>query len=515
MVFYLPVLCPGLPVHNGKAVVQLVNPSYVPATLHSQEKVGQMSPLEELDEPALDANPPSRSTKVVGKAVEELMGDISGLSREEHARLKNLGLSYRLDVHPLPRIDDALDTLAGSRWFSTLDLASGYWQVEMDPADREKTAFITPFGLHQFQVMPFGLTNAPSTFQRLIRGTLAAAHGGASQAKGGGAEIKPSKCHVVLCKSVHYLGYVVSEDGIAADPEKIKCVNNWPTPTDHESLRQFLGFASYYRKFIHHFADIAIPLHALTEKTKPCMALDITGAVLSHQHHGRVIAYASRVLTKTERQYCATRSEMLALVRQFRAYLWGRKFIVRTDHNALRLLCNFKDPQGQVARWLEILAEFDIDVVHRPGLQHGNADALSRLQCKQCGMQSGGALCLFHNACDADSCVGFCGATPLSQFDVQLSAELSYLPRGDPREIQSSDSDIRRVISWVKGTTPTPAVCPSEGSYTLQTLWAQHKHLVVRDEVLFRQWEDVPGKGQTPKVGSSSELGVHHLAAAS
>ena len=72
------------------------------------------------------------------------------------------------DVHPLPRIDDALDTLAGSRWFSTLDLASGYWQVEMDPADREKTAFITPFGLHQFQVMPFGLTNAPSTFQRLM-----------------------------------------------------------------------------------------------------------------------------------------------------------------------------------------------------------------------------------------------------------------------------------------------------------------------------------------------------------
>ena len=102
-------------------------------------------------------------------------------------------------------------------------------------------------------------------------------------------------------------------------------------------------------------------------------------------------------------------------------------------------------------------------------------------------MQSGGAPCLFHNACDADSCVGFCGATPLSQFDVQLSAELSFLPWGDPREIQSSDSDIQRVISWVKGTTPTPAVCPSEGSYTLQTLWAQHKHLVVRDEVLFRQ----------------------------
>jgi len=251
------------------------------------------------------------------------------------------------------------------------------------------------------------------------------------------------------------------------------CVFNF-FPVDHESLRQFLGFASYYRKFIHHFADIAVPLHALTEKTKPWLwtmlcdeafrtlkdklvsppilsfpQFDMTfvvdadasqegiGAVLSHQHNGRVIAYASRVLTKTERQYCATRREMLALVwsvRQFRAYLWGRKFIVRTDHNALRWLRNFKDPQGQVARWLEVLAEFDFDVVHRPGLQHGNADALSRLQCKQCGMQSGGAPCLFHNTCDADSSVGFCGATPLSQFDVQLSAELSFLPRGDPIE---------------------------------------------------------------------------------
>ena len=76
-------------------------------------------------------------------------------------------------VHPIPRIDDALDTLAGAKWFSTIDLASGYWQVEMDPSDKEKTTFVTPFGLHQFHVMPFGLTNAPSTFQRLMGLVLA------------------------------------------------------------------------------------------------------------------------------------------------------------------------------------------------------------------------------------------------------------------------------------------------------------------------------------------------------
>ena len=168
---------------------------------------------------------------------------------------RRLNSVTKKDVHSLPRIDDALDTLAGSRWFSTLDLASGYWQVEMDPADRENTAFITPFGLHQFRVMPFGLTNAPSTFQRLMSMILA----GLSwvtclvylddiiifsqtveehlqrltevlrRLKEAGLKIKPSKCHL-LCKSVRYLEYVVSEDGIAADPEKIKCVNNWPIP---------------------------------------------------------------------------------------------------------------------------------------------------------------------------------------------------------------------------------------------------------------------------------------------
>ncbi|KAL5491405.1 hypothetical protein EMCRGX_G016687 [Ephydatia muelleri] len=455
------------------------------------------------------------------------------------------------------RIDDALDTLSGSKWFSTLDLASGYWQVEMDPADKEKTAFITPFGLHQFRVMPFGLTNAPSTFQRLMSMVLA----GLSwvtclvylddiiifsrtveehlqrltevlqRLKEAGLKIKTSKCHL-LCKSVRYLGYVVSEKGIAADADKIKCVENWPTPTDHESLRQFLGFASYYRKFIRNFADTAAPLHALTEKSKPWHWTELcdkafvalkgklasppilsfpqfdrtfvvdadasqegVGAVLSHLDDGRVIAYASRVLTKAECQYCATRRELLALVwsvRQFRAYLWGRRFIVRTDHSALRWLRSFKDPQGQVARWLEILAEFDFDVIHRPGLRHGNADALSRIQCKQCGMHNGIAMpCLFHNAFGA---VNGNGGNLWSGSNVHSEAGLSVLPLENSKEMQGSDADLRRVISWIENWSP-PAALPSEGSYTLQTLWAQYKHLVVRDGVLFRQWEDVPGKG--------------------
>ena len=101
-----------------------------------------------------------------------------------------------------------------------------------------------------------------------------------------------------------------------------------------------------------------------------------------------MIVYASRTLTKAERQYCTTRKEMLALVwgiRQFRPYLYGRAFQARTDHNSLKWLHNFREPEGQVARWLEILSEYNFKVVHRPGVQHKNADALSRSPCNQCG----------------------------------------------------------------------------------------------------------------------------------
>ena len=116
------------------------------------------------------------------------------------------------------------------------------------------------------------------------------------------------------------------------------------------------------------------------------------GAVLSQTINGmeHVIAYASRTLTHTEKRYCATRREMLALVwgsRHFRPYLYGRKFLLRTDHNSLRWLHNFKKPEGQVARWLETMAEFQYEVIHRPGKQHCNADSLSRGQCRQCGLE--------------------------------------------------------------------------------------------------------------------------------
>ena len=358
----------------------------------------------------------------------------------------------RKDAYPLPRIDATLDTLSGSQWFSTMDLMSGYWQVEMNETDREKTAFCTTEGLFQFRVMPFGLCNAPATFQRLMDLVLAGLQWSQclvyiddvivlgrtfqehldnlqevfQRLRSAGLRLKPSKC-AFFQRSVTYLGHVVSREGISADPGKVRKVASWPVPTSPKEVQRFLGFASYYRRFIKNFAAVAKPLHRLTEKGAPfrwtadCkhafqelrqrltstpvlahpdfnrpFVLDTDasdtgiGAVLSQVDEGgkeRVIAYGSRLLSKPERNYCVTRRELLAVVtfvRQFRPYLMGQRFLLRTDHGSLTWLRNFKDPEGQLARWLEILQQFDFEIVHRRGRKHTNADALSRLPCRQC-----------------------------------------------------------------------------------------------------------------------------------
>ncbi|KRZ50518.1 Retrovirus-related Pol polyprotein from transposon 17.6, partial [Trichinella nativa] len=206
----------------------------------------------------------------------------------DYRQLNNL---TRKDAHPLPRIDDTLDALAGAQWFSTLDLASGYWQVEVEPQDREKTAFTTPLGLYQFKVMPFGLCNAPATFQRLMEialrglvgsdclvylddvivfGKTAEEHTARlrevfRRLREVGLKVKPEKCRLMK-RRVAYLGHIISEKGIATDPSKTSAVREWPTPTCVSELRQFLGLASYYRKFVNGFANVAAPLHRLLEK---------------------------------------------------------------------------------------------------------------------------------------------------------------------------------------------------------------------------------------------------------
>eukprot|EP00731_Ephydatia_muelleri_P009146 Em0004g1484a len=384
----------------------------------------------------------------------------------------------RKDAQPLPRIDDTLDALGGAQYFSTLDLASGYWQVEVDSRDREKTAFVTPFGLFQFRVMPFGLCNAPATFQRLMERVLAGLHWMTclvylddiiifsrsvethvkqlkevlERLKIAGLKIRPKKCHL-LQTSVQYLGHVISAEGIRTDPQKVAYVCFQLASTENfERAPKFSWTRFVLQTFCERLCSYSKPFACFDRESLPFVldtdaSGDGLGAVLAQNVDGveRVVAYASRALSRTEKKYCATRREMLALVwaaRHFRPYLYGRKFTLRTDHHCLQWLHNFKEPEGQVARWLEVLSEYDYTVIHRVGKQHTNADALSRGRCVQCGLEKKEEEREEANSCDAVSHL--------------------MLPTWTEEEIksfQSADPDIHQMVYWLE-TDATPTGCP-------------------------------------------------------
>ena len=221
----------------------------------------------------------------------------------------------------------------------------------------------------------------------------------------------------------------MSERGVSTDPDKIETVRNWPTPKNADHIRSLLGLVSYKRRYIKGFAAVAHPLHKLTEKNQvfdwdeacdqsfqqlknilieaPILAypradgqyiLDTDasgyglGGMLSQVKDGeeRVIAYVTKTLNWAEWNYCVTRRELMTVVKfvkHFKQHLYGQEVIVRTDHAALKWLLNFKNPEGQLARWIEVLSGYSLTIQHRASRHHGNADGLSRKHCSQCGRE--------------------------------------------------------------------------------------------------------------------------------
>ena len=283
----------------------------------------------------------------------------------------------RKDTYPLPRIDEMLDKLSEATIFTTLDLQSGYWQIELEEIDKQKTAFSTGNDLWEFNVLPFGLTGAPATFQRCMNFILMDSTNAMvyiddiiifsksfeqhledirdvmERLQLAGLKIKPTKCEFAK-KSVRFLGHIVSAQGIQPDPANTDKVRNFPIPKTVKQVQQFLGLVGYYRKFIQNFARIAAPLNHLIKKENefrwtdeqqqafeslrerllhpPILRYPILdqpfllmtdasgfalGAILGQKHgdeKDHVIAYASRSQKKHERNYSTTEKEALAIV---------------------------------------------------------------------------------------------------------------------------------------------------------------------------------------------------------
>lgn len=368
---------------------------------------------------------------------------------------------------------------------------------------------------------------------------------------GAGLKMKPSKCELFKTE-VLFLGHTVSQEGIKPNPKTIESVLSWKIPENVKEVQSYLGLCSYYRQYIENFSHVAAPLTKLTKKNvkfvwdescqtayellkeKLCSApilafprpglkyiLDTDasdigiGGVLSQVQDGkeRVIAYASKKLNSSQQRYSVTRRELLAVItfmNQFRHFLLGQEFLLRTDHSSIRWIFEFKDPRGQVARWLEVLAQYHFTIEHRPGAKHQNADSLSRKDYEKRSCD--------HTSEETDSCPE-CQTKDWEEFFIEVdnvvdlgvpvenaevrnettskNCHLRALTRGQAKKIHQEDTlqQQNRNTSEAREVTPETMFVPSYTSIEIQLLqredkdlgvlhsWLDKNYIPTRDEV--------------------------------
>lgn len=349
--------------------------------------------------------------------------------------------------YPLLLISELLDRLRKAKVFTKIDLRGAYNLLRIAEGEEWKTAFRTRYGLFEYKVMPFGLTNAPASFQHLMNynfrdmldkyvicylddiliysDNLEEHQNHVTQVlqrlRDTGLYAKAEKCEFHT-SSVEFLGFVISNNGIAMDIKKVQAVLDWPPPTNLSELRSFLGFCNFYRRFIKNYSKIAHPLTQLTKKDLPYVwaepqarAFDslkqsFTSAdllrhydpgkqlvletdasdyaiagILSHEEDGKLfpIAFMSRKMVAAELNYEIHDKEMLAIISSFkewRHYLEGAYLPIKvfTDHRSLEYFTTSKQLNRRQARWSEFLSDFNFVITYRPGVQGTKPDALTR-----------------------------------------------------------------------------------------------------------------------------------------
>ena len=355
-----------------------------------------------------------------------------------------------VDQYPLPRPEDLFATLAGGKYFSTLDLSHAYNQIVLDDDARHFLTINTHRGLYRYTRLPFGVASAPSLFQKAMDQIIQGIDGvlcylddilvsGKSKEehlenlqkvlqrlKEHGLRVKKTKCSFMKT-SVRYLGHYIDADGIHATDDKIEAIVNAPTPKNVTELRSFLGLLNYYGRFIPNLASLLHPVNKLLRHgvkwhwSEACenafrmakekivspnvlvhydpsrqitLAADASaygiGAVISHTMEDgteRPIAFASRTLSPSEKNYSQIEKEALSLVfgvSKFHSYLYGRHFTLVTDHKPLT--CIFGPKKGvptiaaaRLQRWALKLSAYSYTIRFCCTNEHSNADGLSRL----------------------------------------------------------------------------------------------------------------------------------------
>lgn len=355
---------------------------------------------------------------------------------------RHLNLALKRPHHKIPTIEELTHQFCGSRFFSKLDAKSGYWSVQLEEESQLLTTFQTPYGRYCFSRLPFGLKVSQDIFQLKMDQILENVKGATGisddvvvygkteeehdeslrnlmkAAAENGLVFNSEKC-VIKTQSITFFGATYTPEGIHPDPDKVNDLKAMPAPTSKKELQEFLGFVTYMSPFINNLAEKAAPLRELLKKdslfiwgehhqkcfqalkdavsedatliyfdtgTTPTLETDasIKGLGVTLLQHDKPVAYASKTLTDAETRYACIERELLAIVygvERFHTYLYGQKFLVRTDHKPLVMILNkpLVRAPPRLQRMLLRLQQYDFTIEYKPGKDMTVADTLSRL----------------------------------------------------------------------------------------------------------------------------------------